>query len=235
MLSDRVEDLVSIVVPVHNAESYIGACLSSLATQTYKNVEILVVDDGSTDATEDVVATWRQNEGRDIAQDRFAYLRLPRNTKQPGAVTTGLFMARGQWIATQAADDLSHPERLEKQVRFLQEHPDVEMLGTRYATFFNEDLDQQIIPDWLAFGWEAIRQSYSLGQHCVCDGTLMLRGATFDRLGGWNRRLQGVSDYEFVARYVEQGVVTENLQEVLYYYRDHPAQTTKKLARGEMW
>jgi len=109
------------------------------------------------------------------------------------------------------------------------------MVATNYATFNDSDLAHTKPADWLVYGRENIRKSYASGRHCICDGTVMMRGTTFDRLGGWTRRMKSVSDFEFIARYVSNGVVAENMDAILYYYRLHDGQTSRRLARGEEW
>ncbi|WP_067619934.1 glycosyltransferase family 2 protein [Alicyclobacillus acidiphilus] len=234
---ERVPNLVSIVVPVYNNAVYLPACLDSLVNQTYRNIEIVIVDDHSTDDCAEVVSRWQSEVAHRLPPERIIFVSLPVNVKQPGSATVGLFLAQGEFIACQAADDLSHPERIQRQVEYLRKHSDVEMVGTNYATFEDGDLEHASLDYsvWIKYGREQIRQSYGLGEHCVCDGTILMRGAAFDRMGGWTRRMTSASDFEFVGRYVSGGVVTENLPDVLYYYRLHPGQTTQRLARGESW
>lgn len=232
---NRIGNLVSIVVSNYNCSQYIADCLDSLVSQTYSNIEIIVVDDASTDGSQEAIQRWQQTSGAKLEPHRFVYLELPRNTKQPGAITTGMFLAQGEFIAFQSADDLSHPERIQKQFNYFCSHPEVEMLGANYVGFRDGDFGNFIKAEWLAFTPQEIRRRYSIGQHCICDGTVMLRGLVFDRLGGWTRKLPSVSDYEFVARYIANQVAPDNLQEVLYYYRSHPGQTSQKIARGEEW
>lgn len=231
----RIPNLVSIVVPVFNNVQYLEDCLSSLIGQTYKDIEIILVDDHSTEDIATFVDHWQEDVASVLGPNRLLYFRLPRNTKQPGSATTGLFLAQGEFIACQAADDVSHPERLEKELQFLGEHPEVDMVGTCFASFKDGDIEHATPASWLAYGRENISKSYSLGRHCICDGTVMMRGAAFDRLGGWTRRMKSVSDFEFIARYISNGVIAENLPTVLYYYRLHADQTTNRLIRGEDW
>lgn len=234
---ERTPNLVSVVVPIYNNVRYLPECLSSLVNQTYKNIEIILVDDCSTDHCRDFIDDWREQVSDVLSPDRIIYIQLPRNVKQPGSATVGLYLSRGEFIACQAADDLSHPQRLEKQLSYLEQHPEVDMVGTNYASFHDGDFEHRTLEysGWIVYGREQIRQSYALGRHCVCDGTIVMRGPLFDRIGGWTRRLKGVSDFEFVGRYVSSGAITENLQEVLYFYRLHPEQTTNRIARGEEW
>lgn len=233
----RTPNLVSIVIPVYNNVKYLPECLSNLLNQTYKDIELIIVDDCSTDNCSQFVERWKEQNAHALSANRILYVQLPRNVRQPGSATVALFLAKGEFIAVQAADDFSHPERIEKQLNYLNAHPDVEMVGTNYATFNDGDFENRTLDNsgWIVYGRQQIRQSYALGRHCVCDGTLLMRGRAFDRVGGWTRKYKAVSDFEFVGRYVTSGVVTENIPDVLYFYRIHSEQTSQKNARGEGW
>src|SRR5690606_29474542 len=133
--------------------------------------------------------------------------------------------------ATQAADDISHPERIEKQVRFLQENTGFCLCGTALAWFDDGHLDSPYHLDFAKYGYETIASIYLTGGHCVCHGTLMMRGSLFDLLGGLERYPNGkdtiAEDYYFIRRYVLAGYSVENLPEVLYYYRRYPEQRSQ--------
>lgn len=113
----------TVLLPVHNGQPFLAEAVESLLTQTYADFELVVVDDGSTDGSAELVASYRD-----------ARIRLIRNGQRLGLVPTlnrGLELARGALIARQDADDRSHPRRLAEQVRFLHHHPDVALLGTQ--------------------------------------------------------------------------------------------------------
>ncbi|SDW29573.1 Glycosyl transferase family 2 [Alicyclobacillus hesperidum] len=236
-MDQRIPGLVSVVIPVYNALPYLEASLNSILAQTYRHIEIIVVDDCSTDDCPRWVAKWKAMHRQHLPSEAFVYLRLPRNVKQAGSATCGLFLARGEFIACQAADDISATIRIERQVAYMRANPDVDMVGTNYATFAGESLATSTLAysGWLRFGREEIRDAYARGLHCVCDGTILLRGTTFDAIGGWTRALGAASDFDFIARYVTRGAIVDNMPDVLYYYRLHDGQTTRRLARGEVW
>ncbi|MDR6550267.1 glycosyltransferase involved in cell wall biosynthesis [Paenibacillus qinlingensis] len=217
----REPGMVSVVITNFNRELYLIECLDSLLHQTYLNIEIIFVDDASTDRSIEVVHSWMtENE---VNLDRFILVRLPRNVGYAGALSTGLFLARGEYIAVQDSDDFSHGARFEKQVNFLQNHPELALVGCNYASFKSE-LNRQYIPaNWLKYG-EEIRKVYQNGGHCVCNGTIMFRGAIFDQIGGLTRRIDGAEDYEFIVKFLNIGARIENIREVLYYYRLHSNQ-----------
>lgn len=115
-------ELVSIVLPVFNGEKVIFKTINSLLSQTYKNIEIIVVDDASTDGTFDVVSAMK-----DL---RIKLCRLEVNLGIAGALNYGLSVALGIYIARADADDYSEPERLSKQVDFLLNNVDYDVVGT---------------------------------------------------------------------------------------------------------
>jgi glycosyltransferase involved in cell wall biosynthesis len=112
---------VSVIVPVYNRQRYIADALDSLRRQTFIDLEIVVVDDGSTDASAEII-------GR-TPDDRLRLVRHDTNQGVAAARNTGLEAARGRYIAWLDSDDIARPSRLAEQVRFLDEHPEVAMAG----------------------------------------------------------------------------------------------------------
>lgn len=213
---------VSIVITNYNRAAYIIECLDSLKRQTYLNTEIIIVDDASTDRSLDVIQAWCEENGM-AGTDSIVLVRLPRNIGFSGAITAGFFLARGQYIAVQDADDFSHPLRLEKQVAFLHNHAEVALVGTSYASFEEAEQRQYVQEKWLRFG-EGIHDVYRKGGHCICHGTIMFRGEVFDQIGGLSRRIVGAEDYEFIVKFLHSHARVDNIPEILYYYRMHSSQ-----------
>jgi glycosyltransferase involved in cell wall biosynthesis len=118
------EPKITVIMPVFNGEHYLTEAIDSILAQTFSDLEFLIVDDGSTDATPDILAQY-------VADDRR--VRVLRNEANCGIVDSlnrGLDEARASLIARMDADDISLPERLERQYLFLNQHPDVGLLGT---------------------------------------------------------------------------------------------------------
>lgn len=121
--------LVSIAMPFYNAEHTLAASIRSILRQTYSDWELLLCDDGSSDSSGEVVRSFRD--------PRIVHWR-DGNRRQLGArLNECIERARGTLIARMDADDIAYPERLEKQVRFLQTHPDVDLTGG-WAVLFGE-------------------------------------------------------------------------------------------------
>ncbi|PZM63551.1 glycosyltransferase family 2 protein [Paenibacillus dendritiformis] len=228
MTCPRMPGLVSIVITNYNKSAFLIDCLDSILRQTYPNWEIILVDDASTDDSLLQVENWLQVNREQLADRTLITVPLPRNIGYAGAVTTGFYVAAGEYIAAQDSDDISHHERLERQVSFLQGRPEIELVGTNYEVFEHGLLEQKSKAGWIRYG-EQIRKVYANGGHCVCHGTIMLRGKLFDRIGGHTRRIEGAEDYEFIARALNvKPLNIENIPDILYYYRRHPDQRSRK-------
>src|SRR5688572_9943650 len=106
--------VVTVIMPVFNAGNYLSSAVESILAQTWTRLELLVIDDGSTDGCMDAIA--------DLADPRLRIIHQ-KNRGKPGAMNRALDEMRGEFYAIQDADDLSHPTRIEKQVRCMQENP----------------------------------------------------------------------------------------------------------------
>lgn len=109
-------DLVSIIIPVHNAQPFIHDTIGSVKAQTYKNWELIMVDDGSSDASGDII------RGIMEIDDRIRLITLPNATGAANARNAGLNEAQGRYIAYLDADDLWDPQKLELQLEFMEKH-----------------------------------------------------------------------------------------------------------------
>ena len=113
---------VSIVMPVYNAEPYVGEAIRSMLGQRHADFECIVIDDGSTDGTDAVI--------RGFTDPRIRYLRNDGNRGLVYTLNRGVQEARGRYIARMDGDDISLPERLERQVAYLDGHPEVDLVAT---------------------------------------------------------------------------------------------------------
>jgi len=112
---------VSVIVPTYNAREHLREAVESLLAQSFADLEVLVIDDASTDGSIEAVA--------DVADPRLGVVRLLRNAGPSGARNTGISLARGEYIALLDADDVSVPRRIEKQVAVLDRRPEVGLVG----------------------------------------------------------------------------------------------------------
>lgn len=119
--------MISVILPAYNAQNTIGETIQSIITQTYRDWELIVINDGSTDDTRGVVMSFKDN--------RIRYIENDGNKKLIYTLNRGIELASGEYIARMDADDICHPNRFEKQVKYMESHPDVIVCGTQINYF----------------------------------------------------------------------------------------------------
>ena len=117
---------ISVVMPVLNGEKYLAEAIESILNQTFQDFEFIIVDDGSTDQTPEILRSYANKDSR------IQIVTNPINRGIGYSRNRGIALSRGEYIANMDADDLCLPERFEKQVRFLDSHRDIAVLGTAY-------------------------------------------------------------------------------------------------------
>jgi glycosyltransferase involved in cell wall biosynthesis len=204
--------LVSCIVPVFNGERYIREALDSIFAQTYRPLEIIVADDGSTDRTSEIVATFK---------DTVLYLKQ-NNAGPATARNLGIRAASGDFIAFLDADDLWHREKLERQMARFQARPELEYCVAHAQNFWIAEMDAE------AEKYQRHRISQPLPGYVT--GTLLARRAIFDAVGLFNPALAHGDSTDWFLRAAERGAVMEVLDDVLLFRRLHPANRSRVLA-----
>jgi glycosyltransferase involved in cell wall biosynthesis len=196
---------ISVILPVYNGERYIGAALDSLFAQTHPADEILVIDDASTDATAAVVAQY----------EVCHIVRAERSLA--GALNEGIARASGELIAFMAADDVAHPQRLERQAGVLQDHPQTAYTYTRVTYFMSPELPPN-----------AYYQRRAGTAHIgLIFETLMIRRSAFAVIGGFNHQYAVTTAADWLMRADSAGLTGELVDEVLYEKRVHDQNTSR--------
>ncbi len=202
---------VSVIMCVRNGKRYVEAAVRSLLVQTFRDFELIVIDDGSTDATPGILDQLAQADERVrvVHQD-------PRGI--PASANHGLSLARGQYIARQDSDDLSHPDRLACEVEYLEAHPQVvcvsgyvQMMDARGRTLTTLKV---------ATEHERIEDEMLRG-HCSIWHTMsMMRRDALQQVGGYDENFPLAEDIELFLRLSEIGRVA-NLPRAVGKYRLH--------------
>lgn len=195
--------LVSCIVPVFNGEPYLHEALASIRAQTYRPLEIIVVDDGSADGTKAIA----QGFG-----DEVRY-RWQSNAGPATARNFGIGAARGDFIAFLDADDLWHSEKLARQMARFDVRPTLDVCLAHVQNFWAAELHDEA--DRLR---EHFRAQPLPGYSSVA---LLARRAVFERVGCYDAALRHGADADWFARAEEQGAVIDLLADVLVYRRVH--------------
>ncbi len=213
-MAEELKPRVSWVISAYNAEEFIEECILSVLRQTYTNFEVIVVDDGSTDQTPNLLA-------RLAATDQRISVFSQSNQGLTKALINGCNRARGEFIARIDADDIAEPQRLERQVSFLEANPEYVCIGSEV---------RMLTPDGLSLGskellrgHEAIRRALLLGiGGALSHPSVLFRRSVYEAVGGYDSRYKIAQDLDLFLKFSEAGRV-ENLPEVLLHWRQHEA------------
>lgn len=136
------QELVSIISPVYNGEKYIGNFLDSVLGQTYTDIELILIDDGSTDNTQEVVGNYIDKFN--ARQYKLEYIRQHENKGQAAAINVGLKVFSGTYMMWMDSDDILFPEAIEKKVGFLKNNPDIDFVLNKGEVVNYSDIDKPI-------------------------------------------------------------------------------------------
>jgi glycosyltransferase involved in cell wall biosynthesis len=218
MAADRSTPLVSVVMTVRNGARFLARAIDSLLTQTLTDIEVVVVDDGSTDDTPAVLAAA-------AARDTRVRIFSQGPTGIPAAANRGIAEARAELIARLDADDIALPDRLEKQVAWMDAHPDVIALGGGIITI--DPFDHKIGMLTYPSGARSVEAALMSCHPAACHSTVVMRKKPVIALGGYRAAFVAALDHDLWLRVVEVGEFA-NLPDILAYYRVHPEQVTRR-------
>ncbi|GAB0057072.1 hypothetical protein SIID45300_01393 [Candidatus Magnetaquicoccaceae bacterium FCR-1] len=204
---------VTVLTSVYNGAPHLDAAIESILAQTWRDFEFLLIDDASTDASPMILAAWAGRDPR---------IRLVRNAENLGltrSLNKGIALARGVWIARQDADDRSLPERLERQLRFLESHPEVGLLGSA-AWILQENGQRESIPRGvpsrhLAIAWHLLFANPFFHASVMVRRELLLANP-------YDESVRHSQDFELWGRLVSK-TRAANLAEPLIELRHHDA------------
>jgi glycosyltransferase involved in cell wall biosynthesis len=218
---------VTVLLPVRNAAPFLDRALGSVWRQTFRSLEVVVVDDGSTDRTPDILARHAARDNR--------LRRVPAGPESGlvAALNQGLAEARGTYLARFDADDLCHARRLEAQVGLLRANPHVVVAGCQVASFPRRTLGlgYRLYDAWA----NGILTPEAHWRERYVESTLphpsaMMRTEELLALGGY-RQGAWPEDLDLWLRVHASGGALQKVPEVLYYWRDHPGRASRIDAR----
>lgn len=210
--------LVSVVMAAYNAEKYIRDAIDSILDQTFKDFEFIIINDGSIDKTKEIIKSYKDS--------RIVYLENRKNLGIVAALNKGLEYATGKYIARMDADDISIKERFEYQVKYLEAHSNVVVLGTSYVVF-GENIQEKfrICEDDILKA-----KAQLLFTPSVAHPTVMMRNGILKKYSiKYNKDYQGTEDFAMWWKLANYGEIV-SLPNILHYYRIHHTQITSQQA-----
>ncbi|GAB3163110.1 glycosyltransferase family 2 protein [Telluribacter humicola] len=217
-----MEPLVSVILPVYNQERYIAETIESVLAQTYQNFELLILDDGSTDKSAQVIREYAQTNDRITAY-------YEDNSGRCTATNKLVDRAKGEWCALLDADDVMLPNRLEQQVNFHLENKDIDA-SSCHCYYINKDgkiLGVQRHP--FLKNKEECESTYKSNKliQCAMTGLFISRKA-YTGAGGLKKEFWPCDDFEFFNRLIEKKYNLVIKQDILMKYRIHSSSITAK-------
>ncbi|MCA6364734.1 MAG: glycosyltransferase [Bacteroidetes bacterium] len=215
---------VTVLLPVYNAADFLAQTIESILAQTFSDFELLIINDGSTDNSVSIAATFADSR-----------IRLVHNEKNIGLIATlnkGAVLARGRYIARMDADDIALPQRLEKQVAFLDSNNGVDVVAA-FVDFINTD--GEVTGQWSvdrSAATETDIRRLMPGTNCIAHPSVMIRTDVLRKFL-YSDAQKGAEDYDLWLRMLAAGKRIAKLPEVLLHYRIHPASITIQLKASE--
>jgi glycosyltransferase involved in cell wall biosynthesis len=217
--------LISVVMPVRNLGRYVGPSIESVLSQTCRDFEFLIVDDGSTDGTAELLERYAKRD------PRIHILRGPCDGISK-ALNLGLAQSRGRYIARMDGDDLCLPQRLEKQAGFLEQNPQHVLVGCR-CTLIDPDGRPICEKADIKPSHEQIESLLLRMKWPIVHPAIMVRADAIAKVGGYDESYRIVQDHDLFLRLAEAGKLA-NLQEILFLYRQHFKSTTLSTDESRM-
>ena len=205
-----IKNLVSVVIPIHNAEKYLDRAIMSVIKQTYKKIEIICIENGSNDNS--------------LALLKY-YSKIYKNLKVihlkkaslSDALNKGINKSNGEYIARMDADDISHPKRIEKQIKFLKKNKSVSIVGTNINLIDHQGNFVRKIYYPLKF--KDLKKKLEVDSY-IAHPSVMMRKEIFKKLKGYRFQFCPAEDYDLWLRALHHFKI-ENMKEFLLNYREH--------------
>lgn len=195
------DDLISVIIPTFNRRDKLFRSIKSVLDQTYSNIELIIVDDGSTDGT--------KAEVNKIRDERIRYIYLKENHGSAGARNVGVKEAKGKFIAFQDSDDEWKENKLQMQIEAIKKDP---AIGLVYCAMEQYDYSGKLVatipdgqlPDHCKLGYIF---EFMLTYALVSTQTILVKTDVIRALHGFNENLRALEDYEFVLRYAQNNFI----------------------------
>lgn len=202
-------------MPVCNNEKYLSESIESILNQSYKNIELLILDDGSTDNSLSVIEKYALNNKciKIISRD---------NKGVANSINELISYANGEYIARMSGDDISYPNRIEMQLKYLNENNNVALVGClvdiEITDYKNED-DKIMCEKIFNFKVDKINPSIKiLNGHRICHGTFFMKKDLFKKIN-YNEKFKNVEDLDFIFKMLNENLKFDIIQKKLYLNR----------------
>ncbi len=205
---------VTVLMPVYNGGKHLNEAIESILAQTFADFEFLIINDGSTDNSAKIIESFNDK--------RIRLIKNNKNLKLVKTLNKGIDFARGKYIVRMDQDDISFPERLSKQVGFMEKHPDIGVCGSRVELIGkNSGQVWDFVPEN-----PDILKCLLLFSNYIVHPTVIIRKKLLEKYHLHYNEIFAAEDYDLWCRISEYSRMS-NLQEVLLYYREHSSKMSQ--------
>lgn len=214
MLFNENHELISVVMPVYNSESYLGLAIESILNQSYPHFEFIIIDDGSTDKSQLII------EG--YADSRIKYIRNDRNKGIVYSLNKAIEASKGNVIARMDSDDISTQKRFETQIKCFKDNPNLALCGTWYKSIYkNQFLNNNQLP----ISNSEVKAQLLFGNP-ICHPSAMFKKEVWAQNSGFLPEDLNCEDFGLWSRAIENGDFY-NVPQYLLHYRIHDSNVSK--------
>jgi glycosyltransferase involved in cell wall biosynthesis len=203
--------LISVILPVYNAEKFLKESLNSILGQSYTNLEIIIINDGSSDNSQSIINSY--------SDDRIIYIHQEQNMGLIPSLNNAIHSAKGDFIVRMDADDIAFKNRIQLQVQYLFENPSIAIVAS-HAMFFEEDINTSI-PNWdldLATNTPEEIKKALIWENCIIHPSVCMRTEIAKSLL-YDPAQKNYEDYDFWLRVHANQLSIAKINEPLLYYR----------------
>ncbi|MEZ8805119.1 glycosyltransferase family 2 protein [Vibrio atlanticus] len=201
--------LISVILPVYNCEKYIKDSVTSIIRQTYKNFELIIIDDGSTDDTLKILSNFSDERIKIVTRENKGLI---------FSLNEGVSLSKGDYIARMDADDISDPERLEGQLRFLEKNKDIQIVGSSIHIIDEDGIEGSSLYYKLSPFWVKLRLLFD---SCLCHPSILARRKVFN-IVEYDDEYKYAEDFKLWSEVVfNKGLNIQSLKNIYLKYRVH--------------
>lgn len=210
--------LVSVLMGIYNCADTLAESIESVLNQTHSNIEFIMCDDGSTDNTYEIASEYARRDSR------IVLLKNEKNITLGPTLNKCLEYATGKYCARMDGDDLSTPDRFEKQVAFLETHPEYDVVGSFMQIYGTDKL--RVVCEYPEI-------ELLVKRNPCCHATIMMRTDVYREIEGYSKdpKLTRIEDVDMFWRFYLAGHKAANIQEALYIVRENPDTFKRRKAK----
>lgn len=212
---------ISVIMPVYNGEKYLKEAIDSVLSQTFKDFELIIINDYSTDSTIDIINSY--------SDKRIVLINNEENLGIAKTLNKGIDISKGKYIARMDADDICYLHRLERQYNFMERNRDIGMCGSNVEVFTNDTIRLHVCPQ--QHNEIKVLQIFN---SAFTHPAVMIKKEILDKYNlRYDEFYEGMEDYEL---WIRMSRVTKlaNIDEVLLKYRSHSNQVTKNITKDQL-